>query len=197
MIKRIQSNWMPHCHNFFEPEFDILPLKVYQISDEPRRLSIWSIPWPFMGSVIRDIIQPLLSGNIISRQISWLPMAQHQTTASSNVGISSTGSCNIHLGAISWWRHQMETFSTLLAHCAGNSPVTGEFPSQRPVTRNFQFSLICTWINDWVNNREAGDLRRHRIHYDGAVMFTGRGICSTQFSHRVIINGPWKTRLWY
>ena len=33
-----------------------------------------------------------------------------------------------------WWRHQMETFSALLALCAGNSPVPGEFPSQRPVT---------------------------------------------------------------
>ena len=37
----------------------------------------------------------------------------------------------------SWWRHQMETFSALLAICAGNSPVTGEFPSQRPVTQSF------------------------------------------------------------
>ena len=36
-----------------------------------------------------------------------------------------------------WWRHQMKTFSVLLALCAGNSPVTGEFPSQRPVTRSF------------------------------------------------------------
>ena len=34
-------------------------------------------------------------------------------------------------------RHQIETFSALLALCAGNSPVTGEFPSQRPVTRSF------------------------------------------------------------
>ena len=38
---------------------------------------------------------------------------------------------------ISWWRHQMETFSALLALCAGNSPVTGEFPSQRSVTWSF------------------------------------------------------------
>ena len=38
---------------------------------------------------------------------------------------------------IAWWRHQMETFSALLANCAGNSPVTGEFPAQRPVTRSF------------------------------------------------------------
>ena len=36
-----------------------------------------------------------------------------------------------------WWRHQMETFSTLLALCAGNSPDSGEFPAQRPVTRSF------------------------------------------------------------
>ena len=38
---------------------------------------------------------------------------------------------------VSWWRHQMETFSALLAICAGNSPVPGEFPAQRPVTRSF------------------------------------------------------------
>ena len=44
----------------------------------------------------------------------------------------------------SWWRHQMETFSGSLAFCAENSPVTGEFPSQRPVTRSFDvFFHLC------------------------------------------------------
>ena len=33
------------------------------------------------------------------------------------------------------------------------------------------FSLICVWINDWVNNREAGDLRGYRARYDVIVMF--------------------------
>ena len=33
------------------------------------------------------------------------------------------------------------------------------------------FTLICAWINGWVNNGEAGDLRRHRAHYDVTVMF--------------------------
>ena len=37
----------------------------------------------------------------------------------------------------SWWRREMETFSALLAICVGNSPVTDEFPTQRPVTRSF------------------------------------------------------------
>ena len=39
--------------------------------------------------------------------------------------------------ACSWWHHQMETYSALLAINAGNSPVTGEFHAQRPVTRLF------------------------------------------------------------
>ena len=40
-------------------------------------------------------------------------------------------------GSMSRWRHQMETFSALLTLCEGNSQVTGEFPAQRTVTRNF------------------------------------------------------------
>ena len=69
-----------------------------------------------------------------------------------------------------WWRHQMETFSASLGLCPGNEPVTGEFPSQRPVTRSFDVSFICAWTNGWVNNREAGDLRRHHTHYDVIVI---------------------------
>ena len=48
-------------------------------------------------------------------------------------------SCSWHHGRrnYTWWRHQMETFSALLSICAGNSPVTGEFPSQSQVTRSF------------------------------------------------------------
>ena len=41
------------------------------------------------------------------------------------------------LYSTSWWHHQTETFFVLLALCAGNSPVNGEFPTQRPVTRSF------------------------------------------------------------
>ena len=45
---------------------------------------------------------------------------------------------------ITWWCHRMETFSALLAICVRNSPVPGEFPAQRPVTRNFDvfFDLL-------------------------------------------------------
>ena len=64
----------------------------------------------------------------------------------------------------------METFSALLAICAGNSPVSGDFPAQRPVTRALMFSLICAWINCWVNNGEAGDFRFYLTHDDVIVI---------------------------
>ena len=51
-----------------------------------------------------------------------------------------------HKWPATWWRHQMETFSALLALCAGNSTVSGEFPAQRPVTQSFDvfFDLRLT-----------------------------------------------------
>ena len=71
---------------------------------------------------------------------------------------------------MSWWRHQMETFSALLALCAGNSPVPVNSPHKGQWRGALMFSLICAWINDRVNNCEAGDMRRQRGHCDVIVM---------------------------
>ena len=55
-----------------------------------------------------------------------------------NATCTSNVDGGIHLISVnSWWRHQMETFSALLAICARNSPVTGKFPSQSAVLRSF------------------------------------------------------------
>ena len=64
----------------------------------------------------------------------------------------------------------METFAALLALHAGNSPVNGNSPHKGQWRGALMFYLICTWINDWLNNREAGELRRHRDRYDVIVM---------------------------
>ena len=45
------------------------------------------------------------------------------------------------------------------------------------------FSVICVWINAWVNNREAGDLRRHRAHCDVMVMSYQVGVTLYLASH--------------
>ena len=52
----------------------------------------------------------------------------------------------------------------------GRSPVNS--PHKGQWRGALMFSLICVWINGWVNNREAGDLRRYRTHYDVIVMMT-------------------------
>ena len=70
----------------------------------------------------------------------------------------------------SWWRHRMETFSALLVICAGNSPVNS--PHKGQWRGALMFSLICVWINAWVNYREAGDLRRYHAYYGVTAMFT-------------------------
>ena len=72
----------------------------------------------------------------------------------------------------SWWRHQMDAFSALLAICARNSPVNGEFPTQRPVTPSFGVFFDLRLVNGWVNNGGASDLIRHRTLYDVIVMFS-------------------------
>ena len=57
----------------------------------------------------------------------------------------------------------------LLAICAGKSPVSGEFPEQRPVTRCLGV-FLSTPEKCRVKNGEAGDLGRHHAHYDVIVM---------------------------
>ena len=67
-----------------------------------------------------------------------------------------------------WWRNQMEAFSALLALCGGNSPVTGEFPAQRPVTPSFDV-FFDLYINkrlskqswDWWFETPSCPLCRH------------------------------------
>ena len=73
----------------------------------------------------------------------------------------------------SWWRRQMETFTTILVLCEGNPPVTGGFPSQRPVTRSFD-----VFFGLHLNKRLSKQSRRRWFetpviwgaHYDVTVM---------------------------
>ena len=54
-----------------------------------------------------------------------------------------------------WWRHQMETFSVLLADCARNSPVTSELHAQRPVTRCFDVYFDLS-LNKRLSKQSCG-----------------------------------------
>ena len=60
-------------------------------------------------------------------------------------------SARVTVKPFAWWRHQMDMFSALLAVCAGNSPVTSDFPSQRPVRRSFNVFFLdgSFWCHVW------------------------------------------------
>ena len=86
----------------------------------------------------------------------WSPMINHDRRPITKKKWIAIDGCHKANYSITWWRHQMETFSALLALCGGNSPVTGEFPAQRPLMRSFDvfFDLrpskrLCKQSGGW------------------------------------------------
>ena len=145
-------------------------LKLWQCRCARRLLSLlrlvwYGLNWP--GSVISDFftheIGPWANDNGDALpQISTIIQSQiKHLDPFTNIGLSLSW----HRQIITWWRHQMETFSALLALCAGNSPPPVNSPHKGKWRGASIFSLICARINGWVNNGEAGDLRHHRAHY--------------------------------
>ena len=75
----------------------------------------------------------------------------------------------INIYICTWWRHQMETFSALLAICAGNSPVPSDLSAQRPATR--RFDVFLSSASELTFEKTIARLvRRYRAHYDVIVM---------------------------
>ena len=97
---------------------------------------------------------------------SWLDWNEHD-----EIFIIVSGCCQIwavsdkHDGVIKW-KHfpRYWPFVRGIHRSPVNSPHKGQWRG------DLMFSLICVWINDWVNNREAGDFRRYRTHYDVILM---------------------------
>ena len=90
------------------------------------------------------------------------------------------------LSTLVWW-HLFPWISWIFCVTGslyGISPVTGKFTSQSTVVQSFLWS--APWINGWVNNREAGDLRRHCAHYDITVMFKGTTFCAVSRQNGII-----------
>ena len=73
---------------------------------------------------------------------------------------------------VSWslWRHQMETYPRYCPFVRWIHRSLVNFPHKGQWRGALMFSLICAWTNGWINNRDAGDLKRHRDHYDVTVM---------------------------
>ena len=92
------------------------------------------------------LAEGLSASNVGLVLVTNIDIIHHNLTVFNDTQESSLGKW--HAKWHSWWRHQIETFPALLAICAGNSPVSGEFPAQRPVTRSFDVSFDLYLIPD-------------------------------------------------
>ena len=109
------------------------------------------------------------------------------------IGLVATTCHNMLLvGVSTWWRHQMETFSALLAICVGNSPVPGEFATQRPVTRSFDvyFDLrpnkrLSKQSWGWWFETLSHSLWRHRYDIELYVRSEARSVEARKAIHKL------------
>ena len=84
-----------------------------------------------------------------------------------------TATYNFHDDVIKWKHFPLYWPFVRGNHC---SPVNS--PHKGHLRGTLMFSLICAWINGWVNKGEASDLRRHRVHYDVTLMSTRNAVMS-------------------
>ena len=99
-----------------------------------------------------------------------------------NLGCRYLAPDDLHFNFIyAWpliWSFSQGNIILIMTSSSGNvfcvtGPLCGEFtdsPHKGQWREALMFSSICAWTNDWANNQDAGDLRRHRIHYDVTVM---------------------------
>ena len=111
----------------------------------PQIISIceWSIPWTLCKSAMEvESISMCCIGYVIA-----------------------STSTSMH-GDVIQWKHfpRYWPFVREIHRSPANSPHKGQWHGA------LMFPLVCGWINDWANTRDAGDLRRHRAHYDVIVM---------------------------
>ena len=100
-------------------------------------------------------------------RVSYVACAPHPEMARESYVLDADNICN---DDVIKWKHFPRNwpFMRAIHRSPVNSPHKGQWRGA------LVFSLICVWINNWVNNRAAGDLRRYRTHYDVIVMCTAR-----------------------
>ena len=143
-------------------------------------MSLWLLWWPPTGSSMFMVVVMLLIYAVLHCLYSVGNKITTTTTKTQIGGCYSwlVNSIFIHR-SITWdyntdiyhdnvtkWEHfpRYWPFVWGIHWSPVNSPYTGHWRGA------LMFSLICVWINGWVNNRETGDLRRHHTHYDVTAM---------------------------
>ena len=177
-------------------------LKVSSVKWQPFCLGLNGLTWrDFPWSIEWSVNEMLLNNNwlwfyVINGSDSlniWCnnKLTNGLTCNDNNDSLSSVGWPNTHqLEIVSHddvikWKHFPRYWPFVRE--IHRSPVN--FPHKGQWRGALMFTLICAQMNGWVNNREAGDLRRYRVHYDVIVMYWGwLSLHSTDISIYIINN---------
>ena len=121
--------------------------------------------WYDVGNIVKKVSQT--DGQTDGRTDRAIHRAAWSQLKINNLTGQQCGSyCKCHDDIIKWKQFPCYwPFVRGIHRSTVNSPHKGQWRGA------LVFSLICAWMNIWVNNREAGDLRRYRAHYDVTVMF--------------------------
>ena len=139
---------------------------------------------------VTDYRRSLIIGCTVWR----IHLADWRTAARSGVLIDTQVGIGPHDDVITW-KH----FSRNWPFVRGIHRSSVNFLHKGQWCGALMFSLICAWINGWVNNGEVGDLRRHRTHYDATVMYMVRySITETEmsFCRRYYHDLHWDLSFW-
>ena len=173
----LYNNWS-FCSNIFENlqginEINPLEFIFWEVAVINPHDGGTHLEWGVEGRGMRALSQ-ILSDVSLSYSLIHLSTVEH----SLHISWRSTHLPHLYF-LFSWWRTSSNgNMFRVAGFCAGNSPVAAgihRWPVNSPHTDQwrgaFMFSLTCAWTNGWVNNQDAGDLRRHRTHYDVKVMW--------------------------
>ena len=139
---------------------------------KPRVVIMPTLSATYEHSKPRVVIMPTLSALVVSHVVVIGVWVQNFVTNFNGGGIATVDKVGIlttvsvfHDDVIKW-KHfpRYWPFVRGIQRSPVNSPHKGQWSGA------WMFSLNCVWINGWVNNREAGDLRRYRAHYDVIVI---------------------------
>ena len=95
---------------------------------------------------------------------------------------------------LTWRRHQWKNFPRYWPFVRGIHQWPVNSPHKDQWHEAFMTFLSAPWIKDWLNNRDTGDLRRHRIHYGVIVMILtdySRNLASDEMYHLSNIWSSW------
>ena len=135
------------------------------------------VTMPFYKSDNSDISKLRIIGYLWGNSTGdhWTPSQSASNIVTSSYMACCLSTAMFHDDVIKWKHFPRNwPFVRGIHRSPVNSPHKGQWRGA------LMFSLICAWLNDWVNNGEAGDLRRHRAHYDVAIMFCCSLWCTPQ-----------------